>query len=83
MASEAVTNATKHAQASAVQLDVEQADGVLRLCVRDDGIGGADLARGSGLIGLKDRVEAIGGTLSLQSPHGAGTSLEVELPLDD
>ena len=81
--SEALTNAAKHAQALAVHLDVEQADDVLRLCVRDDGIGGADLARGSGLIGLKDRVEAIGGTFSLRSPHGAGTTLEVEFPLDE
>ena len=83
VASEGLTNATKHAQASVVRLDVEQAAGVLRLCVRDDGIGGADLARGSGLIGLKDRVEAIGGTLSVQSPHGAGTRLEAEFPLAD
>jgi len=82
VASEALTNAAKHAHASVVELDVEQADDALRLRIRDDGIGGADLARGSGLIGLKDRVEAVGGTLSLQSPHGAGTTLEVELPLD-
>jgi signal transduction histidine kinase len=54
----------------------------LRVAVRDDGDGGADPRRGSGLLGLKDRAEAIGGTLSLESPVGAGTSLQVELPLD-
>ncbi|HVP02092.1 MAG TPA: PAS domain S-box protein [Solirubrobacteraceae bacterium] len=82
VASEALTNATKHAQARVVNLDVEHADGVVRLCVRDDGIGGADFARGSGLVGLKDRVEAIGGAFSLRSLHGAGTRLDVVLPLD-
>ena len=54
---------------------------MLRVAVRDDGVGGADPAGGSGLLGLKDRVEAIGGTISLQSPQGSGTSLQVELPL--
>jgi signal transduction histidine kinase len=56
---------------------------MLDVSVRDDGLGGADPSRGSGLLGLKDRAEAIGGTLSLQSARGAGTSLHVELPLDD
>jgi len=56
---------------------------VLNVCVRDDGVGGADPNRGSGLLGLKDRPEAIGGSLSLESARGAGTSLYVELPLDD
>jgi signal transduction histidine kinase len=51
--------------------------------VRDDGRGGADPAGGSGLLGLKDRVEAIGGTMRLTSPPGAGTSLSIELPLGD
>jgi len=51
--------------------------------VRDDGLGGADPDVGSGLLGLKDRAEAIGGTISLDSPPGAGTSLVVELPVDD
>ncbi|MDT7684037.1 MAG: hypothetical protein QOG57_4347, partial [Pseudonocardiales bacterium] len=49
--------------------------------VRDDGAGGADFTRGTGLVGLKDRVEALGGRISLDSPRGAGTSLRVELPL--
>jgi len=81
--SEALANTAKYAQASVVSVAVEARDRVLRVAIRDDGIGGADPARGSGLLGLKDRAEAIGGTISLQSPRGAGTSLHVELPLDD
>ena len=80
--SEALANATKHAQAANVTVEVEQADGVLGVSVRDDGVGGADLARGSGLVGLKDRVEALGGRITLQSELGTGTSLSVELPLN-
>jgi len=53
-----------------------------RLSIRDDGIGGADPARGTGLVGLKDRVEATGGTLRVQSRPGQGTALLVELPID-
>jgi signal transduction histidine kinase len=79
--SEALTNAAKHAHASVVNVEVETVEGALRLRVRDDGVGGADPVRGSGLIGLKDRVEALGGTLAVQSPAGAGTTLRVELPL--
>jgi len=56
-------------------------DDTLYVSVRDDGIGGADLTGGSGLVGLRDRVEALGGALSLRSPRGEGTSLEIELPL--
>jgi signal transduction histidine kinase len=80
---EALTNTAKHARASAVTVTVEAdaADAVLRVVVRDDGAGGADLARGTGLVGLKDRVEALGGRILLNSPRGAGTSLRVELPL--
>jgi signal transduction histidine kinase len=80
--SEALTNAAKYARASVVYVDVQARDGALRVVVRDDGLGGADPARGSGLLGLKDRAEAIGGTMLLHSPQGAGTSLHVELPLD-
>jgi signal transduction histidine kinase len=80
--SEALTNAAKHAQASVVQVEVAAVGGVLRLGVRDDGVGGADPTRGSGLVGLKDRVEALGGTITVQSPPGAGTALQVDLPLD-
>jgi signal transduction histidine kinase len=81
--SEALTNTAKHARASATRVCVEARDGVLCVSVEDDGQGGADLALGSGLLGLKDRAEAIGGTMSLQSAPGEGTSLRVELPLDD
>ena len=81
--SEALTNAAKHARASTITVLVEAADGILHLLVRDDGIGGADLASGTGLLGLKDRVEAIGGRIFLDSPAGAGTTLRAELPLTE
>jgi signal transduction histidine kinase len=82
---EALSNATKHARASAVAVTVKAgaAEAVLRITVRDDGVGGADITRGTGLIGLKDRVEAMGGRIVLDSPRGAGTSLRLELPLTD
>jgi signal transduction histidine kinase len=78
---EALTNVAKHANASAVRVEVDTDDGLVRLGVRDDGVGGADPDRGSGLVGLKDRVEATGGTLHVQSSPGQGTSLVVELPI--
>ena len=78
---EALTNAAKHARASAVGVEAEVAGDLLRVTVRDDGVGGACLAGGSGLAGLKDRVEALGGRIVLHSPRGAGTSLRAELPL--
>ena len=78
--SEALTNAAKHAHASVVQVSAATTGQVLHLHVRDDGTGGADPARGSGLIGLKDRVEALGGTITIDSPAGAGTCLHAELP---
>jgi signal transduction histidine kinase len=78
--SEALTNAAKHATASVVHVDVHAAAGVLRLAVRDDGAGGADPALGSGLVGLKDRVEAIGGAFTVHSPPGQGTRRAAELP---
>ena len=81
--SEALTNAAKYAQASVVRVSVEVRDGVLQVAVNDDGVGGADPNRGSGLLGLKDRAEAIGGTMSLLSREGAGTSLRLELPLGE
>jgi signal transduction histidine kinase len=80
--SEALTNAAKYADASVVHVDVEARDGVLRVSVRDDGVGGADPAHGSGLVGLKDRAEAIGGRFSLHSPPGVGTSVEIALPVN-
>jgi PAS domain S-box-containing protein len=79
--SEALTNTAKHAQASRAQVRVEARDDTLEVTIRDDGVGGADPAGGSGLIGLADRVEALGGTLDISSPRGEGTSLHVSLPL--
>jgi signal transduction histidine kinase len=78
---EALTNAAKHARASAVSVQIEVTGDVLLLAVRDEGAGGANFARGTGLAGLRDRVEALGGRIFLDSPRGAGTSLRVELPL--
>ena len=80
---ETLTNAAKHAHACAVHVDVEAADHVLGLRVRDDGRGGADPTRGSGLIGLTDRVDALGGTIEVASPVGAGTTLLIRLPIDE
>jgi len=79
--SEALTNAAKHAGASSVAISAAEADGILRLTVRDDGVGGARFVPGSGLVGIKDRVEALGGLLSLESSPGSGTTLRVEIPL--
>jgi signal transduction histidine kinase len=79
--SEMLTNAAKHAGASVVQVDAEASGGTLRVCVRDDGVGGADPLRGSGLVGLKDRIEALGGAFSLHSPPGCGTTVSCELPV--
>jgi signal transduction histidine kinase len=78
---EALTNAVRHARATAVSVEVETVGKVLRVAVRDDGAGGAGFTGGTGLVGLKDRVEALGGRILLDSPHGAGTRLRVELPL--
>ena len=71
--SEALTNAAKHAKATVVHVDVDATHSAVRLAVRDDGVGGADAARGSGLLGLYDRVEAAGGTITIHSPVGEGT----------
>lgn len=80
--SESLTNAAKHAYASLVHVEVEAEGGVLRLSVRDDGVGGADPDRGSGLIGLKDRVEALGGHIEIASPGGGGTLLLAKIPIE-
>jgi signal transduction histidine kinase len=61
---------------------VESSDGAIRLEISDDGVGGADLSNGTGLLGLRDRVEALGGSLVMESPAGGGTSVLVRLPLD-
>jgi signal transduction histidine kinase len=79
--SEALANAVKHARASVVEVDVGEADEILRLLVRDDGVGGADPSRGSGLIGLSDRIEAVGGRIELTSPSGGGTTILVTIPI--
>jgi signal transduction histidine kinase len=80
--SEALTNATRHARASIVEVSVDNRDGVFHLSIQDDGVGGADAAGGTGLIGLRDRVEALGGSISISSPPGEGTHIAVELPLE-
>jgi PAS domain S-box-containing protein len=77
---EALTNVTKYARASAVRVRVEAGDGRVLVEVADDGVGGADPAGGSGLRGLTDRVEALGGMLHIVSPAGAGTTLRAEIP---
>jgi signal transduction histidine kinase len=79
--SEALANAAKHAQASLVEVTVAVHDNTLKVTIRDDGIGGADPSRGSGLIGLADRVEALGGTIDVMSPAGVGTQILVRLPV--
>jgi signal transduction histidine kinase len=81
IASEALTNVEKHADASLVKLIAMDGDGILTLEVRDDGIGGVDAGRGSGILGLTDRVEALGGTISITSPPGHGTTISDELPI--
>jgi signal transduction histidine kinase len=78
---EALTNAAKHANASAVELTAAVRDARLFVVIRDDGVGGADPSRGSGLIGLIDRIEAVDGTLTVISPPGRGTTLQMELPV--
>jgi signal transduction histidine kinase len=79
--SEMLTNAAKHARASVVEVDAEARGDTLRVCVRDDGVGGADPLRGSGLVGLKDRIDALGGTFFVHSPAGVGTTVTCELPI--
>ena len=81
--SEALTNAAKHAHASAVHVELGTPGPILQLAIRDDGIGGADPAHGSGLAGLRDRIEALGGTLKVSSPAGSGTTLLIEIPAGD
>jgi signal transduction histidine kinase len=81
---EALTNAAKHSGASliTVSAEVEQVDSALRVKVADDGVGGAEFSGGTGLLGLKDRVDALGGRIDLHSPRAAGTTLSVTLPLN-
>jgi signal transduction histidine kinase len=79
--SETLTNVVKHAGADLATVTAEAEGDVLRVEIRDDGVGGADPSRGSGLIGLSDRVEALGGTFGVDSPPGSGTTLLIEIPL--
>lgn len=79
--SEALANAAKHARASVAEVEADIRNGILHVAIRDDGVGGADAAVGSGILGLTDRVEVLGGTIAVTSPPGKGTSLAVTLPL--
>jgi len=80
--SEALANAAKHAQASQIRISLAAGEGRLLVSIRDDGVGGADPQRGSGLVGLTDRVEALGGSIRVSSPPGDGTKLIAALPLE-
>jgi GAF domain-containing protein len=82
VASEALANAAKHSEASRIDVSLAETDGKLVLSVRDDGVGGADAARGSGLVGLTDRVEALGGWIRVSSRPRKGTKITVELPIE-
>jgi signal transduction histidine kinase len=79
---EGLTNVARTARATRVGVTVERRDGGLVVAVRDDGVGGADPRAGSGITGLQDRVRAMNGRFRLDSPRGAGTSLEVWLPCE-
>ena len=79
---EALTNAAKYAQASEVTVRANVEDGVLRLAVSDNGVGGAVVGDGSGLIGLQDRVEVIGGSFEVNSPSDVGTTLVASIPVE-
>jgi PAS domain S-box-containing protein len=79
--SETLTNASKHANSTRVWVSLRVDDDMLLLSIRDDGVGGAHASRGSGLTGLRDRIEALGGTFRIESPPGSGTSIEVEIPI--
>jgi PAS domain S-box-containing protein len=78
--SEALTNVARYADASQAWVSVEQRDGHVEVIIRDDGLGGADLALGSGLQGLRDRLESMNGTLEIHSPPGTGTQVRARLP---
>lgn len=78
---EALTNASKHADSDRIEVRVAVGEGHAMVEVRDDGSGGVDAARGSGLSGLVDRVSALGGTLEIRSPAGVGTTVRARVPL--
>jgi signal transduction histidine kinase len=79
---EALANVAKYAQAGHASVEVQRSDGQLRVVISDDGVGGADPTRGSGLRGLADRVDAVGGRLTVTSPMSGGTSVLAEIPLE-
>jgi signal transduction histidine kinase len=81
VASEALANTAKHARASQIEVSLASRNGSLVLLIRDDGVGGAYPGRGSGLVGLQDRVEALGGTIKIDSSAGSGTCVIVTLPI--
>jgi signal transduction histidine kinase len=80
VAAESITNAVKHAQASTITVRGGRRNGAIELEIRDDGVGGADPRHGTGMVGLEDRVDTLGGTISFASPPGAGTTIRVKLP---
>ena len=80
---EALGNTVKHGQASRIDVSVRADDDTVDVLIADNGVGGADPRRGSGLMGLKDRVEALGGTIRLVSPRGGGTSVHAAMPIDN
>jgi signal transduction histidine kinase len=79
---EALTNTAKYAHASEVTVSAQTNGATLNLSIQDDGIGGADSRKGSGLIGLKDRIEALGGHMHITSHPGSGTALHVAIPVE-
>ena len=79
--SEALANAIKHSEATKIGVVVSGTRAVLDATIADDGVGGATMGTGSGLTGLNDRVEALGGRLALASPQGGGTTISIELPI--
>jgi signal transduction histidine kinase len=82
VASEALTNAAKHASASVVAIELDAQEAMLQLEVRDDGVGGADPSMGSGLVGLADRIQALGGRFEVISPVGKGTTILIMVPVE-
>src|SRR5262249_7120900 len=82
LVAEAITNVAKYAQATEASVAVERSNGIATVVVSDDGVGGAKPVAGSGLVGLADRVEALGGRLHIDSPPGRGTRLSAEIPCE-
>ena len=78
---EALTNVARHAEADAARVTIRRDGAILRVEIADDGVGGADASGGTGIVGLRDRAEAAGGTLALRSPRGQGTVVSAALPL--